>query len=160
MNMVQLVKLCHKYLIEWMVGRQEVFAATGDEVVEDAANISIFEMLHGVAAQDEVVAPLQLINDNVMDLQEEKVYISLLSTHMINLELPALVAKVLLVLPYVGWDNVKPSELNICTVGQKVFHPIHVTAGGIKQTKNISQLSNIIMPNICSLDNLLAQGFL
>ena len=55
-----------------MVGRQEVFAATGDEVVEDAINISIFEMLHGVAAQDEVVAPLQLINDNVMDLQEDK----------------------------------------------------------------------------------------
>ena len=79
---------------------------------------------------------------------------------MINLELPALVAKVLLVLPYVGWDNVKPSELNICTVGQKVLHPIHVTAGGIKQTKNISQLSNIIMPNIFSLDNLLTQGFL
>ena len=79
---------------------------------------------------------------------------------MINLELPALVAKVLLVLPYVGWDNVKPSELNICTVGQKVLHPIHVVTGRIKQTKHMIHWSKILMPNIFSPNNILGQGLL
>lgn len=58
MNLVQQVKLYYTNLIEWMVGCQEVFAATGNEVVDDAADISTLKMLHGVAAQDEVIAPL------------------------------------------------------------------------------------------------------
>ena len=52
--------------------------------MDAAADISTLEMLQGVAAQDEVIAHLQLINDNVMHLAKDEIYTSLLTQFTSN----------------------------------------------------------------------------
>ena len=60
------------YIIERVVGCEEVFAATRDEVMDDAVDIPALQVLHGVAAENKVVAALKLINDNIMNLINEQ----------------------------------------------------------------------------------------
>ena len=89
-----------------------------DEVSEDLDNIVCLEMLGGVATEDEVIAGVDGVCDDVM-----------------SLECPGLVTKVLSVVVNVGFDNIKASEDDVRSIGQKLGHPDHVTTGGVKKPK-------------------------
>ena len=89
-----------------------------DEVSEDLDNIVCLEMLGCVATEDEVIAGVYRVSDDVM-----------------SLEFPGLVTKVLSVVVNVGFDNIKASEDDVRSIGQKLGHPNHVTTGGVKKPK-------------------------
>ena len=50
----------------------------------------------------------------------------------IHLKFPALDVEIVFMLYDVSRHDVKTSELNVGAISQKMLHPVHVTAGGIK----------------------------
>ena len=106
------------YLCIWKICRDEKFTLAVDEVSEDLDNIVCLEMLGGVATEDEVIAGVDGVCDDVM-----------------SLECPRLVTKILSVVVNVGFDNIKASEDDVRSAGEKLGHPDHVTTGGVKKPK-------------------------
>ena len=104
------------YLCVRKIGGDKKSTLARDKVSDDLDNIFSLKVLSGVAAEDKVIAGVEDIRHDVMGLKS-----------------PGLVTELLLMIVDVGSDNIKARKNNVRSVWEELWHPHHVTAGGVKK---------------------------